>query len=451
MKRPYESPTISRHQGGIANKFGVGVSNRFQSEIEGFPVSKLLQEYGSPLFVYSEKTLRRTYREMLDAFSLRYPKTRHAWSYKTNYLKAVCRSFHRLGSWAEVVSGMEYEMARANGVDPRFIVFNGPYKPYPVLKRALEDGAIVNLDSLDEYFETEEIAAQLGRPVRIGLRLNMSLGTHMSWDRYGLNIESGEAVAAVKRILAARKVTIEGIHAHIGTFVYDVQNYSTAVTKLAEFATALKNDFGISLKYIDIGGGFASRNRLRGTYLSTADMIPSFDTYAEAICKPLLEGLATAFHPEELPTLILESGRRMIDEAGVLISTISSTKRMNSGTRGLVIDAGVNLLFTSFWYDHDVLPTADHGYSNEDHVIFGPLCMQIDVIRPTVHLPHLEKGDSVIIKPAGAYNNTQWMQFINLRPNVVMISENGQIGLIRRAEDVAYLQERETVPEWLNG
>jgi len=214
---------------------------------------------------------------------------------------------------------------------------------------------------------------------------------------------------------------------------------------MISFCETIRREFAITVKYLDIGGGFASRNRLKATYLSTAEMIPSFDAYADAICSNLLE----AFTEEELPILFLESGRAMIDEAGSLIATVQATRRLSNGMKGLVIDAGVNILFTSFWYDHEIIPTVERGYAQEDHVIYGPLCMQIDVIREHVMLPQLEKGDRILIRPVGAYNNTQWMQFITLRPNVVMISQEGDVAVIREAETVDYMQQGERIPEWL--
>jgi len=141
----------------------------------------------------------------------------------------------------------------------------------------------------------------------------------------------------------------------------------------------------------------------------------------------------------------------MVDEAGSLVATVSNIRRLNNGLRAIVLDAGVNLLFTAFWYDHDIIPAVDRGSPVEDHVLYGPLCMQIDVIRPQIRLPYLERGDQVVIRPVGAYNNTQWMQFIHLRPNVVMIGENGKTAIIRRGESIDYLQQPESVPEWMDG
>lgn len=445
MHMPYEKPFITRQRGGITNKFGDVTQWKIQDAIEGVPVADLTAQYGSPLMVFSERVIRERYRQMMQAFTSRYPKTQHAWSYKTNYLQAVCKTFHSLGSWAEVVSTMEYEMARKLGIEPGKIIFNGPFKPYEGLRQAITDGAMVNIDSMDELYDIEKIVDESGNRAAVGIRVNMALGAYSSWDRFGFNLDGGQAWRAVKRIVAGDKVDLAGIHAHIGTFIIDADLYRQEVDKMLSFCEALRSEFGIKVRYIDIGGGFASHNRLKATYLSTAEMIPSFDVYAEAICNRLLD----VFPADALPVLFLESGRAMIDEAGMLIATIQATKRLANGMKGLVIDAGVNILFTSFWYDHEIIPTVARGYAREDHVIYGPLCMQIDVIRDLVKLPPLEKGDRILIQPVGAYNNTQWMQFITLRPNVVMISEKGDAELIREAETVDYMQERERIPQWL--
>ena len=446
MRKPYEKPFFTRQRSGVTNKFGGMTQTRTQEEIEGVSIADLTEKYGSPLFVYSERVIREKHQELMRSFSTRYPKVQHAWSYKTNYLQAVCRSFHRLGSWAEVVSTMEYEMARRLGVEPSKIIFNGPFKLYDGLKQAIVDGAIVNIDNMDELYDIEKIVTETGTKAQIGIRVNMALEAQAAWNRFGFNVDGDQAHQAVKRIVAGGKATLVGIHAHVGTFILEPDIYRQEAQKLIAFSKSLQEEFGLTISYLDIGGGFASRNRLKGTYLSTAEMIPSFDAYAEAVCSELLD----TFTPEELPLLFLESGRAMIDEAGSLIATVQATKRLANGMKGVVIDAGVNLLFTSFWYDHEIIPTVDRGYPQEDHVIYGPLCMQIDVIREQIKLPHLEKGDRILILPVGAYNNTQWMQFITLRPNVVMISEKGEVSVIRQAETVEYMQQMERMPEWLS-
>ncbi len=150
-----------------------------------------------------------------------------------------------------------------------------------------------------------------------------------------------------------------------------------------------------------------------------------------------------------MPTLVLETGRALVDEAGSLISTVQASKRLPDGRRALVVDAGVNLLFTAFWYRHEVALAQEVRGCTEPTVLYGPLCMNIDVMRDAIALPPLSVGDRIVFSTVGAYNVTQWMQFITLRPAVVMVGANGSVAVIRRAETVDDLNQMEAMPAWL--
>lgn len=126
-----------------------------------------------------------------------------------------------------------------------------------------------------------------------------------------------------------------------------------------------------------------------------------------------------------------------------------ASKRHPDGQRALILDAGVNLLFTSFWYNHAVAPAQEPRGTLEPTVLYGPLCMNIDVMRDPLKLPALSAGERLVFKNVGAYNMTQWMQFITLRPAAVMIGVNGETSVIRRAETVEDLGSFEQLPEWL--
>ena len=177
-KENYEKPNIVRHTVGMMNEFGRPSGRSICAEIEGVSVDGLIKEYGSPLIVLSESTIREKHAELQRAFSLRYPKIQIAWSYKTNYLKAVCAIMHQEGSWAEVVSEHEYEMAKKLGVEGNRIIVNGPYKTDSFLLTAIKDRAIINIDNLDEVYAMEKIAAAFGEPVEIGMRINMDTGMY---------------------------------------------------------------------------------------------------------------------------------------------------------------------------------------------------------------------------------------------------------------------------------
>lgn len=445
-KLVYESPSIQKMNAGLMNKFGTRTDYEPVKQIDGVSVHSMMTQFGSPLFVLSERTIRNNYQNAVRAFTTRYPKVQFAWSYKTNYLNAVCRIFHQEGSWAEVVSGFEYRKALSNAVPGNKIIFNGPEKTNEELEMAANNGSLIHIDHFDELYQLIELSDNLKQKPRVAIRVNMDTGVYPVWDRFGFNYENGQAWSAVNKIVGSGKMELTGLHCHIGTFMLSTDAYATAVKKLGDLAWKCKTQLNTAIQYIDLGGGFPSTNTLRGSFLPGTDAVPSVDEFAEAITKEILQ---LGFSPAELPLLILESGRVLVDDAGYLLSTVLANKRLSDGRRATILDAGVNVLFTSFWYDHKITPAQDFTRHTEDMALYGPLCMNIDVVRQSVNLPLLNRGDRVVIHKVGAYNMTQWMQFIQMRPNVILIDEQGQTHLIREAEKLEYVEQPEKVPHHL--
>ena len=174
MKLRYERPVFVRHSLAGVNKFGVRPAVRPIAAIDGVRVADLVAAYGSPLFVFSERTLRDRVRELRAALSRRLANFELAWSYKTNYLSAICKVFHQEGSLAEVVSGMELNMALGAGVAGKQILFNGPYKTESDLALAFRQGVHIHIDHLDELACAEKVAERLGVRPEVGMRVNLS-------------------------------------------------------------------------------------------------------------------------------------------------------------------------------------------------------------------------------------------------------------------------------------
>lgn len=445
-KQRYERPVIKRLETEMPNKFGSRLERAPKTHIDGVAVKELINNHGSPLFVISEKTIRSNYKKAKKAFTMRYPKVQFAWSYKTNYLDAVCSIYHQEGSWAEVVSGFEYDKAVQNGVNPKKIIFNGPDKTVDDLTKAITNDSLIHIDHLDELYTITELTEKLGKRPRVAIRINMDTGVYPIWDRFGFNYENGQAWDALNKIMASGKMDLVGLHCHIGTYMLSARAYGIAASKLADLALGLKRRYNHDVKYIDLGGGFPSRNTLKGSYLPGVDTVPSFDDFAEEITSALLNA---EFPPDNLPLLILETGRALVDDAAFLLGTVISNKRSSTGKRITIVDVGVNILFTSFWYDHKVTPAQEFSQYTEDTTVYGPLCMNIDVIRESAALPLLNKGDHFAIHHVGAYNMTQWMQFINLRPRVVLIDQQDQVHVIRDNETMEVFKALEKVPEHL--
>lgn len=458
----YEPPRIEPLSVGRINRHAYGGASAYREEIDGHHVEDLLREHGSPLFVFSERTLRETARRARAAFTQRYPDVQFAWSYKTNYLKAICATFHEEGSWAEVVSEFEYEKARGMGIPGEHIIFNGPHKPRGILRQALREGARIQVDHVEELALIEELVVEEQMPApSVSLRVYLDAGIRPIWSKFGFNLEDDEAWRVAQRLKHRGLIQLSGLHTHIGTFILDVAAYGVAAGKLMDFARRLRRELGFEITALNLGGGFASPNILHGQYLSEA-VVPTFDDYARAISSGILDALQPGERP---PTLFLETGRALVDEAGFLLTTVVANKRTkhfphtpmstgakavtrpgpvaDAGSPALLVDAGVHLLYTANWYRQSIRPARPCLGRPTPTTLYGCLCMNIDVLQDACALPPLSPGDALVIHPVGAYNLSQSMQFIGYRPRVIMLREDGEVEVIREREDLAYIEALE--------
>ena len=449
----WEAPRITPLELQSLNKFGQRrVRTDTQATIDGVSVESLVARFGSPLYVTSEARLRANIRRIRQAFAAHCPNVIHGWSYKTNYNGAICSILHQEGSWAEVVSRFEYEKARSLGVPGQRILFNGPNKSRSILERAIADGALIHVDHLDELALIEAIGEQRREPVPVTLRLNFDTGYTEPWSRFGFNLESGAARAVIAQVKASPHLRLNGLHCHIGTFILDPRAYAAEVTTLCALAREIEAD-GTRLAYIDIGGGLPSRNALQGIYLPPEQAVPEIEEYAEAICTAYQTG--TAYRIEaglERPALVFESGRAVIDDAQSLITSVVGRKELADGRPAAILDAGLNALFTALWYDHPLRLASPARGEPRDTILYGPLCMNIDVVRRSVQLPPLAPGDRLVVNPVGAYNTTQSMQFIEYRPATVLIhgdTQRPEVSVIREAENLDVVCGPERMPAHL--
>jgi diaminopimelate decarboxylase len=426
----------------------IGTDDGFGAE---YDPRALMAEFGSPLFIVSERHLRERFRVFLDTFSDAGVETRVAYSYKTNYLSAICSILHQEGAWAEVVSGVELSLAEHLKMPGKQIIFNGPLKRKAELEKAFALGATVNVDNFDELAMVEAVVSATDTPTKIGVRVNFREGTN-PWTKFGFNYENGAVDEALRRIAAHPNLDLDLVHNHCGTFMLRHEVYGRSTEVLIDVARRARA-LGLAPTKIDIGGGFPSSNRLKpefdfpgGTNWRDDMYLP----YAEAVLSRLTKA-GDAFGGR--PTLILEPGRAIVDAAVQLLSSVVAVKDIPGQGKAVVIDAGVNLVPTAYWYDHAVKkPQCDAGKpedaTTETVNVYGPLCMQIDVVRERTALPKLELGQPLVVGNVGAYCHTQSMQFIQARPATVLLGADGP-ELIQRAETWKDFFQRDLVPKRL--
>jgi diaminopimelate decarboxylase len=448
MRRAYEPMTLTRHTFGAISKFsGMAVNTRAPlvptavvSEIDGCDVRELIRRFGSPLFVVSESRLRAEFRAFREAFRALYPDTEVAYSYKTNYLTGIRALLHDEGAGAEVVSGLEYEMAERLGIPGERIVFNGPYKSEADLRRAVKDGAWINVDNFDELTALEEIAAGEGVVPRIGLRVTAKI-TEAPWEKFGFSLEAGLAEEACRRVAASSWLKLGGLHVHLGTDLDEPQAFTDLLKALVPLMARLERAHRVRWEVLDLGGGIPNRHRYaRRRPGMTPEQV--FGAFAEAIARPL--GAAVR-RLQSRPRLVLEPGRAVVEHAVSLLTTVTAVKRLSDGTKAAIADAGVHLLPTAYYSQLDIAPAAASQLSVEDVTLFGPLCMQVDCLGSGLRLPPLRRGSLLVVRNCGAYADSQSMQFIHGRPAVVLAGA-GKADLLRSAETVDHFLERDLLP-----
>lgn len=474
MSQDYVPPEISNELGRYGpaaaadrNSYARGEISEVMEAIDGVAVNELIARFGSPLFVFSERRLRENAHRLRTAFQSLYPATGFAWSYKTNYLAAICQVFHQEGWLAEVVSEFEYEKARKLGIEGKDIVFNGPYKPRPILERAVREGALIQVDNWDELCVLEEVVKETGLQVNVGVRIWLDAGIRPIWSKFGFSLESGEAGRAAARIVANPGMKLHTLHTHIGTYILDPAAYATAASKLVALREQIRAEHRHLVPCLNLGGGFPSEILLHGMVGSPKQLIPPIEQYAEAIA-----GVLNELPSRQRPMLRFETGRFLVDDAGYLLSSVVAVKGVRHPVAAAdewtvrdykeqlvlgddvrvsyLIDAGINLLYTGAWYQINVTPAQKSSLPAGPVRLYGPLCMAIDVVRYNVNLPPQGVGDALVLHPVGAYNLTQSMQFISYRPPVVLINERGEPEMIRRRECLEDINGPELLPKRLS-
>ncbi|MDP2630975.1 MAG: hypothetical protein Q8P56_06255 [Candidatus Uhrbacteria bacterium] len=403
------------------------IVDKTSGRIENITIEPLLKEFGSPLFVVSERVIREKYRLLADTLKLAYPSSRIAYSFKTNYVAGICGILKESGALAEVVSGFEYWLAKRLGYAGVDIIFNGPYKRDGDLLQAVNDNCMLNIDNWEELERLDSLMLKHSRHAFVGLRLNVNHGREDSkpWSRFGFNIENGEAYETLFKVKRRLKnIAIHGIHLHIGTNIEDPLQYKLMAEKTAGLIAEIRKKLDIEIKYVDLGGGFpVYGNRLFGNKVSN---VPQIEDYIHAIVAPIRRSPAQ-------PLVLLEPGRFLVAEGICLLTTVVSGKKINN-IPTVTVDSSTSFLREASFIDHKISAlkpvAADDCFPT---VVFGYSCTQHDILGQA-KLPILGKGDILAIHNVGAYSIPRSSQWIFPRPAIVSIGENGKISVLRRKE-----------------
>lgn len=442
-------------------------TNEGHLSINGVDSLSLVAEHDTPLFVFSEPRIRRNIQRLKRAALAVGRPIRFFYASKANSNMAVLKTVLEAGIDAEVNSGGEIFKALRAGFRPEQIIFNGTSKTDAELDAAVRAGIYaINVDSIYEIELVEAAARRLERRARIALRLVPEIGTRshlglqtaLLTSKFG--ISSSEVLEAFRRGLRHPELLhVCGIHIHVGSQTPDVEPFAIAFKTMWEHLVRIERETGHTLEHINLGGGIPV-NYLRDP--SQADQLPEHERDmlgaelepAEVLTAALRVAResareAGAEHLLEPLTILLEPGRSIIADAGVLLTTVRNIKRRpETGDVWLLTDAGYNLLLSMNnykWYYHLVSATRAGEEAATEYKVAGPLCDSGDVyfdIERGGRLPDYRRlpmevrpGEVLALLNSGAYSLAQMFPY-NGRPlpSAVMVREGGRADLIRRRD-----------------
>ena len=394
-------------------------------------VSRLASEFGTPLYVYDRETIVSQFRSLRAAFASRFPKLRIHYALKANGNGALLAVLRAEGAAPEVVSLGEIVMALRAGWAGDEILFTSSSKGPEEIAKAVEIGAVLNVDSRDELEQAATSAAAAGKRVRISFRINPGVDPHtlhhintgIPEAKFGLHLDGGLARAAYARARELPSVSITGIHCHIGSQIMETDGYVATAQKMLAFVRELKRDFGLSLEFVDLGGGLAVPYHDGEEGLAPAVLAAALaPVWSEAMA-------ALGGNP---PALWLEPGRFFVAPSGFLVTRVNSVKTTTVKTF-VNVNAGSNTLLRPAMYAaHHRARVVGASGAPEILDVAGDVCETGDILAAERRLPRPQAGDFVVFLDAGAYGFAMASTY-NARPLPAEVLVDGDTAtLIRR-------------------
>lgn len=448
---------------------------------DGKDLTLLAEKYGTPLYVFSERRLKENVQEILTSFRKYHKKTTLHYAAKCESTTANLQAILAGGSDFEVNSGGELFKVMYAGAKGSQIVFNGVGKTVEEIEDALEaDIKSINVDSEFELDRIIETAARINKRANVTIRIvpevstgvvkGNETGTHES--KFGITLNNLEEV--MRHALSfPKELKVLGYHFHIGTQTYDLQSFVDAFIVMLKTAVTIYKAIGYKPDILNIGGGLPVPHYIDVTatqympknifYMLKGDL--TAEDIGRAVCAELKPEKVIAWAGKNFESffndceLILEAGRKVVADAAVLLSRVENKKRRDYINESwITVDAGFNTLMevkTYFWYYHMVSASKIDRFHGKDFKVAGPCCDSGDVyfdIDNHINLPDYRKlprdtepGDIIAMLNVGAYGTPNMSNYNGRRKaGVLLIRENGEIGIIKKPQTYEDLIADET-------
>ncbi len=406
---------------------------------EDVPVRKIVQDVGTPCYVYSYATLHQHFTVFDGSFANMPHLT--CYSVKANANLAILGLIASLGGGADIVSGGELFRARQAGIPANRIVYSGVGKTQTEIDYALRENILMfNIESAQELEAINHRAANMKTVARIALRVNPDvdpkthpyISTGLKKNKFGIDIE--QALKAYERARELEHVEVVGIDCHIGSQLTEVAPFIEALKRLKLLIGRLQ-EIGIKIGYVDLGGGLGI------SYHEEAPPHPR--EYAKAVAEEL----------GDLPcTLILEPGRVIVGNAAILLTQVLYTKKTSS-KEFIIVDAGMNDLIRPSFYGsyHVIQPVEKRQRESRVVDVVGPICESSDFIARDRDLPVMHQGEFLAVMSAGAYGFVMSSNYNSRGRAAEVMVKGDQFFVTRERETWKDLIRGESMPECVKG
>jgi len=413
------------------------VNHQGHLRVGGCDVVDLVKEYGTPLYLFDEFTIRCKCREFKSEFSKRYPDTLVSYASKAFLNRALALILNQEALALDVVSGGELSIAHSVEFPLAEIYFHGNNKTPEELKLALNwDTGRVVVDNFYELELLDKLAAERKTRQDILLRITPGVDPHTHQyittgtldSKFGFPLAAGQAEQAVKQAMSTANLNLLGLHFHLGSLIFETKPYELAIELVLRFAREMKEKFSFQLSELSVGGGFAAQYTLDSK-------VPAIADYAQAITSKLnsLISLLELAHPR----LVIEPGRAIVGQAGVALYTVGAIKEIPGVRKYICIDGGMsdNIRPALYGARYEAL-VADKALQAEQSLvtIAGKLCESADILITDVKLAPVSPGDVIAMPVCGAYSIPMSSNYNVLPRPAIVMTDNGKARLTRRRE-----------------
>ena len=404
--------------------------------VGGCDAVELASQFGTPLYVFDEETLRGRCRSFVREFRSRHTGTTVVYACKAYVNPALARIFMEEGLGLDVVSGGELAIARAVDFPPQSVYFHGNNKGAEELREALDWGiGRIVVDSFHDLELVDRLARETGKTQDILIRVSPGVDPHTHAhtttgtldSKFGFPLETGQAEAAIRIALAASNMKLIGLHFHLGSPIFELEPYRVAMELVLNFASRFREE-GLTLLEISPGGGFAIA-------YTRDQQPPPVGEYADAIVSSMLASCESL--GMEAPNLVVEPGRAIVGPAGVALYRVGAVKDIPGVRKYVSVDGGMGDNIRPALYDaayEAVVAGKMNEQASERISIAGKYCESGDVLVRDIDLPPVGADDVIAMPAAGAYCLSMASTYnLNPRPPIVLVN-GGDARLIRRRE-----------------